>query len=95
MESTQAYRPAALGSTLALTIAIMYAVCTVLWLIWQEPALDFLNALFHGLDFRKLAASASGVGVWTFVLPLVVLAAWGFVAGTVFGAIANRLRIRR
>lgn len=94
METTQNLRPLALGLTLALTIAIMYTACAVLWLIWREPALDFLNALFHGLDFRKLLAPGRGFGVGTFVYPLVVLSAWGFLTGALFGAIGNWLRIR-
>jgi len=94
METTQRYRPIALGCALALTIAIMYTVCAALWVILQEPALDFVNALFHGLDFRKLLAPGRGFGVGTFVYPLVVLSAWGFITGALFGAIGNWLRIR-
>jgi hypothetical protein len=50
-----------------------------------DDALDFLNALFHGLDFRRIEVSASEYRVGTFVTPLIVLVVWGFLMGT-FGS---------
>jgi hypothetical protein len=32
----------------------MYSVCAVAWTVWHEAALDFLDTLFHGQDFRKI-----------------------------------------
>jgi hypothetical protein len=72
----------------------MYTVCAALWMMLPDTALDFLNALFHGLDFRKLETPGRGFDVGAFVSPLIVLSAWGFVAGILFGAIGNWLRIR-
>lgn len=94
MAATTELRPFALGLAFALTIAIMYTVCTVAWVVWQEPALDLLNALFHGLDFRRLVTTGSRFDFWTFLLPLAVLSLWGFVTGVLFGVIGNTLRIR-
>lgn len=91
---TNRIRPAALGLTLTLTIAAMYTLCFVAWTIWREPALDLLNALFHGLDFRRLVTTGGSTGFWTFFYQLIVLSAWGFIAGVVFALIGNRLRLR-
>ena len=93
MAATTKIRPFALGLAFALTIAIMYTVCTVAWVIWQEPALDFLNALFHGLDFRRLQLPGTRISLGTFVYPILVMSAWGFATGTLLGAICNRVRV--
>jgi hypothetical protein len=44
---------------LSLAVGIHYVLCTVFWLIRIETAMDFLNALFHGLDFRTLQTGAA------------------------------------
>ncbi len=46
--------PWRIGATMALTVAIGYSVCTLAYALMPERGIDFLNALFHGLDFRKL-----------------------------------------
>lgn len=92
--ATTRLHPLKLGIALALTIAIMYTVCGFAWIAWPEPALDFLNALFHGLDFRKLQVTGSRFSFGAFVYPLLVLSAWGFATGTLFGAIVNRFQGR-
>lgn len=87
-------RPLAFGITCALTVAIVYALCAAVWTAWREPSLDFLNALFHGLDFRKLQAPDSRFGWGAVLLPLGVLGTWAFFTGMIFAALANRLRVR-
>jgi hypothetical protein len=89
MDTTHRLRPFVVGSALALTIAIMYALCAALWAIWNEAALDFLNALFHGLDFRRLQLPDSTARPGIFVLPLVLLSTWGFIMGLVYAGIYN------
>ena len=46
--------PIRLGAALSLTVAIGYTLCAAAWAIWNEPALNFLNALFHGLGLGPL-----------------------------------------
>ena len=89
METSQKLNPLAVGSTLALTVAIMYSLCAGAWVIWHEGALDFLNALFHGLDFRRIQMTGSTLTLQMFFFPLVVMAVWGFVTGVFFAAIYN------
>lgn len=92
METDRKLHPLILGATLALTIATMYILCTVAWSIWHEAMLDFLNALFHGLDFRQLRFPESAYSIRLFVLPLAVLTAWGFVTGVLYAGIYNLLK---
>ncbi|MGQ0525889.1 MAG: DUF5676 family membrane protein [Betaproteobacteria bacterium] len=91
MESDQQHRPLAVGVALAVTVGVMYLVCAALWLTWTEGALDFLNALFHGLDFRRLQAPGKEMSLASFGLPLLVLTAWGFIAGALYAAVHNWL----
>ncbi len=82
--------PWRLGVTMALTVAIGYSVCTLAYALMPERGIDFLNALFHGLDFRKLGVPAP-LTLMMFVYPLIVLVVWGFVVGTLFGWLHNGL----
>ncbi len=82
--------PWGIGVTMALTVAIGYTVCTLAYAWMPERGIDFLNALSHGLDFRKLGAPAP-LTLMMFVYPLVVLAVWGFAVGTLFGWLHDRL----
>lgn len=71
------------GLALSLTMAVSYFVCAILYGLWPEKGIDFLNALFHGLDFHKLVTPVPFTFA-TFLYPLVVLMVWGFLVGTVF-----------
>ncbi|SME92331.1 DUF5676 family membrane protein [Pseudogulbenkiania subflava] len=82
------------GLALALTMAFSYIVCALLYRQWPAQGIDFLNALFHGLDFHKLASPAPFT-LAVFLYPLVVLALWGFVVGTVFAWLHTLLHGRR
>ncbi len=76
------------GIALAVTMAVSYIVCAVLYNVWPERGLDFLNALFHGLDFRKLE-TATPFRISIILYPLTVLVVWGFVVGALFAFIRN------
>ncbi|MBF7731712.1 DUF5676 family membrane protein [Pseudomonas sp. N040] len=78
------------GLTLALTMAISYSVCALLYALWPTQGIAFLNALFHGLDFGRLQAPQA-YGVATFVGPLLVLSGWGALVGTLFAWLHCRL----
>lgn len=78
------------GLALAITIAFSYTLCAALYALWPEQGVDFLNALFHGLDFRRLQ-NPQPFALRMFVGPLLGLATWGFVVGTVFDWLQQRL----
>jgi hypothetical protein len=80
--------PRKTGVALAVTLAISYAVCAIAYALAPERGIDFLNALFHGLDFRKLAA-AGPFTFLMFVYPLVVFMVWGFLVGALYAWLHN------
>lgn len=87
----QRLNPFRLGLTLSITVAIGYALCAAAWAVWNEPALNFLNALFHGLDFRQIALPSTDYSPWLFVYPLIVMTVWAFGIGALFAVINNLL----
>ena len=81
------------GTTLAVVAGINYLVCTLIWMIWREPSLDFLNALFHGLDFRGLETPSS-FSLSSFICAWLGLMIWFFVIGVIYVSVRNQLRPR-
>ena len=82
------------GAALAATLAITYTLCALAYASNPERGIDFLNALFHGLDFHKLGAPMPFT-ILMFVYPLCVFVAWGFVVGALFTWLHNVLPGRR
>lgn len=87
--------PIRTGTALAVTIAIGYALCTLVFRLWPDAAANFMNGLFHGLDFRKLQSGPSLFSFGSFLYSLLVMAAWAFGLGTVFGWVSGRLGSRQ
>lgn len=80
--------PSKTGSVLALTIAIAYTACAVIYALAPEQGVDFLNALFHGLDFRRLGTPMQFTFLM-FLYPLIVFLVWGFVVGALYAWLHN------
>jgi|GEM_PF-491529 len=76
------------GVTLALTVTITYTVCAVLYALFPEQGIAFLNALFHGIDFNKLGPPLPFTFLM-FVYPLFVFAVWGFLVGALYAQLNN------
>ena len=81
------------GAALAVTVAVSYAVCTVLFVLWPDRGIEFMNGLAHGLDFAKLTA-ATPFRISQFYYPFTVLVVWAFAVGTLFGWMHNLFRGR-
>lgn len=81
-----AIAPAALrtGVALAVTVAVFYTLCTLVWLAAPGPFLGFMNSLFHGIDFTSLV-HPGGFAWGGFFEALLVMSLWAFLAGTFFG----------
>lgn len=75
--------PAKTGAALAITVGIAYTLCAAAFWLWPEQGIEFLNAMFHGLDFRKLGQLAPFT-LKLFVIPLLVFVVWGFLVGALF-----------
>ena len=80
------------GVALAITVGIGYTACAVGFRLFPDFATAFMNALFHGLDFRRLQAGPAPFEFTGFLFALVVAMVWAFVLGAVFGWILDRLR---
>jgi uncharacterized protein DUF5676 len=83
--------PLRFGAALALTVGIGYAACSLVFALFPEAAANFMNALFHGLDFRKLQVTQPLFTFGGFAYALVVLVAWTFALGALFGLINARM----
>ena len=78
------------GITFAITVALAYAACSLVFWLAPEAAAGFMNALFHGLDFRKLQAGTP-FSFGGFSYALAGIAAWAFLAGMLFGWLSKRI----
>lgn len=83
-------KPLQSGITLSITVSVFYSLCTLVEVMWPEQFMGFMNALFHGLDFRKLFTSEPYS--WpSFFYALAVLAVWSFVFGAFFAWLRNAI----
>lgn len=78
------------GIAFAATVALFYALCTLVWLAAPGAFMRFMNDLFHGLDFTPLATQAA-FSWGGFLTAAVVLATWAFLAGSFFGWLRQRI----
>ena len=81
--------PLRTGAALAATVGVGYALCTLVFWLWPDASANFMNALFHGLDFRKLQSGSSLFSFAGFLYGELVLVAWVFVIGALFGWLAQ------
>lgn len=78
------------GVALAITVAAFYTLCALVWLTAPGAFLNFMNGLFHGMDFSTLIRPApfSWAG---FLEALGVMSVWALLAGSLFGWLRQRL----
>lgn len=88
---TSASGPVLTGVTLSATVAVLYALCTLVWVAAPGPFLSFMNSLFHAMDFTPLL-KPTAFSWGGFVEALAVMAIWAFLAGCFFGWLHKRLR---
>jgi large-conductance mechanosensitive channel len=79
------------GTALAATAAVGYAFCTLVFLLWPEIAANFLGALFHGLEFRRLQNGAVLFDFGRFAYVLLIIAVCAFWLGALFAGVFERL----
>lgn len=82
--------PLRTGLALASTVAISYSLCGLLVAVAPGASLDFLNAFFHVVDFRSIAAPA-GFHLRPFAAALLVFVIWAFLVGALFAWLFNRM----
>ena len=83
-------KPLHTGLALSVTVALFYSLCTLVEVILPNQFMGFMNALFHGLDFGKLAIFET-YNWASFIYALVVMSLWAFAFGAFFAFIHNML----
>ena len=78
-----------LGAAFAITVAVGYAACTVVFWMFPQAAASFMTALFHGLDFGRLQSGSSLFSFGGFSYALIAITVWAFLLGTVFGWLSS------
>lgn len=82
--------PLRTGTALAITVAVFYALCALVWVAAPGPSMSFMNSLFHGMDFTSMVRPGP-FGWGGFMVVLLLLSAWALLAGAFFAWIHNRL----
>jgi 2TM family of unknown function (DUF5676) len=86
--------PWVIGSTAALTVAILYSVCAASYALFPDGTIAFANAWFHGFDLNLLK-STKPFTLATFIYVLLGVASTAFVTGALYSCIYNLLRYSR
>ena len=85
-----AARVVSTGIALAVTVGVLYALCTLIWVLAPGPSLGFMNSLFHGMDFSAMVQPRPFA--WSgFLVALLLLSGWALLAGTFFAWLRDRL----
>lgn len=79
------------GIALAVTLALISALCAVAFLVAPDATLDFFGAFMHGLDL-KAVKSVAPISFGRVLYGMIGLSIVGFVAGVVFAWIYNAVR---
>ena len=79
------------GLALALTVGLLYVACAVLVIIAPEATPTVVRLVVHGLDTGAVAISSSPPALPSVAVGLVLISAYSFVAGALYGWIGNRL----
>jgi len=83
-------KPLQTGLALSVTVAIFYSLCTLIEVFLPEQFMGFMNALFHGLDFRMLR-TPEPYRWQAFFYALIVMAVWAFAVGAFFAWLHNKI----
>jgi hypothetical protein len=86
-----ALNPWRFGAVLSITVAISYLLCALFWYSLPGPSMELVNALFHGMDFRKIY-SATPFAIGPMLRVLAVLAVWAYLVGVIYAVVRNRFR---
>jgi ABC-type phosphate/phosphonate transport system permease subunit len=83
-------KPLQTGAALSVTVAVFYSLCALVEVLWPAQFMSFMNALFHGMDFRPLQTAE--LHPWRdYLYALVVMAFWAFAMGAFFATLHNAL----
>jgi 2TM family of unknown function (DUF5676) len=78
------------GIALAVTLALISALCAIAFVLAPDATLDFFSAFMHGLDL-KAVKSAAPISFGRVLYGLIGLSIVGFIAGVVFAWMYNAI----
>ncbi len=76
-----------LGSTLGLTFAALYVLCSLFFVGWPQGYVSLTAALFHGFSLSP----TPGMSFGGFIVGLVSIAIVGYVAGALYSIILDAM----
>ncbi len=83
-------KPLTTGLVLSLTATVFYSLCALLWVELPDQFMGLMNAMFHGLDFRRLVTAQPYT--WSsFLYSIIAFAIWFFFVGVFFAWLYNGL----
>lgn len=83
-------KPLQTGLALSVTVAVFYSLCALVEVLWPAQFMGFMNALFHGMDFRPLQTVE--LHPWRdYFYALCVMSLWAFAMGAFFATIHHIL----
>ncbi len=81
------------GAAFALTAVAGYTVRTVIWLLFAELSVAFVNASFMAWTFAGYVGGTSALSGWIFALAVPL--AWALLIGALFARAHNSLTSER
>jgi len=78
------------GIALAVTLALISALCAIAFVLAPDATLDFFSAFMHGLDL-KAVKSVAPISLWRVLYGVIGLSIIGFIAGFVFAWTYNAI----
>jgi len=83
-------KPLQTGLALSVTVAVFYSLCAFVEMLWPAQFMGFMNALFHGMDFRLQYTTE--LHPWRdYFYAVSVMALWAFALGAFFATVHNGL----
>lgn len=87
--------PAATGLSLAITLGLLYVACALVVAIAPGALSAGFGLVVHSLDLAPLMRQVPPMRLSIVLMGLVVIMAYGFVAGLLFGLVSNAVaRVR-
>ena len=80
----------ATGIAMAITFALMSALCAVAFMAVPDATIDFFGAFMHGIDL-KAVKSAAPISIARVIYGVIGLGVVGLVAGLVFASVYNAI----
>lgn len=79
------------GIAFAVTVAVLYLACLILMMLAPGVVLAIFLTWVHGLNLEPLTTNPPPIDLGRALLGLLLISAYSFIAGTVFGFVQRWL----